>query len=111
MINVTMKHLRYFEALARHRHFGRAAEACAISQPALSMQMKELEALFGAPLIERSAREIRLSALGEELLTRARDILRAADELEDLARTAQGPLAGRLRFGIIPTVAPYLLPR
>ena len=111
MINITMKHLRYFEALARHRHFGRAAEACAISQPALSVQMKELEALFGAPLIERAAREIRLSALGEELLTRARDILRATGELEDLARTAQGPLSGRLRFGVIPTIAPYLLPR
>lgn len=109
-MNVTMKHLRYFEALARHRHFGRAAEACAITQPALSLQMKELETLFGAPLIERNAREIRLSRLGEELLQRAREILRSVDELEDLARTAQGPLAGRLRLGVIPTVAPYLLP-
>ncbi|WP_172293307.1 hydrogen peroxide-inducible genes activator [Pseudoruegeria sp. HB172150] len=110
MINVTMKQLRYFDALARHRHFGRAAQACAISQPALSVQMKELEALFGAPLIERTAREIRLSGLGEELLVRARDILRAVEELEDLTRTSRGPLAGRLRLGIIPTVAPYLLP-
>jgi len=110
MINITMKQLRYFEALARHRHFGRAAEACAISQPALSVQMKELEAMFGAPLIERGAREVRLSGLGEELVRRARDILRAVDELEDLTRSAKGPLAGPLRLGIIPTVAPYLLP-
>ena len=110
MINVTMKQLRYFDALAKHRHFGRAAEACGISQPALSIQMKELEALFGAPLIDRSAREIRLSSLGEELLIRAHSILRAVDELEDLARKSQGPLAGPLRLGIIPTVAPYLLP-
>ncbi len=110
MKSLTLKHLRYFNALARHRHFSRAAEACAISQPALSVQMKELEALFGAPLIERSAREIRLSALGDDLVSRARDILRAVDELEDLARTATGPLSGRLRLGVIPTVAPYLLP-
>lgn len=110
MMNITLKSLRYFEALARHRHFGRAAEACAISQPALSVQMKELEAQFGAALIERGAREIRLSSLGEELVSRAREILRAVDELEDLARTSQGPLAGRLRLGVIPTVAPYLLP-
>lgn len=109
-MNATLKQLRYFEALARHRHFGRAAEACAVSQPALSLQMKELEAIFGAPLIERNARDIRLSGLGEQLLTRTREILRAVDELEDLARMAQGPLSGRLRLGIIPTVAPYLLP-
>ena len=62
-----MKHLRYFAALSRHRHFGRAAQACAISQPALSVQMKELEAILGAPLIERSARQIRLTRLGEAL--------------------------------------------
>lgn len=110
MIGLTMKHLRYFEALARHGHFGRAAEACAISQPALSVQMKELEALVGAPLIERNARQIRLNGLGEALAERARDILRAVDEIEDLARTARGPLFGRFRIGVIPTVAPYLLP-
>ncbi len=110
MINLTMKHLRYFESLARHKHFGRAAEACSISQPALSVQMKELETLLGAPLIERNARQIRLSNLGEALAERSRSILRAVNELEDLARTAQGALAGRLRFGVIPTMAPYILP-
>lgn len=111
MINLTMKHLRYFDALARHGHFGRAADACAISQPALSVQMKELEALLGVALIERSARQIRLTAMGEALALRARDILRDVEEIEDLVRAAQGPLAGRLRIGVIPTVAPYLLPR
>ncbi len=111
MRNITLKQLRYFDALARHRHFGQAAEACNISQPALSLQMKELETLFGVPLIERGARDIRLSPLGEDLVIRARDILRAVDDLEDLARTALGPMSGRLRLGVIPTVAPYLLPR
>ncbi len=105
-----MKQLRYFEALAQHGHFGRAAEACAISQPALSMQMKELEEIVGAPLVERGGRQIRLTSLGEELALRARDILRAVDELDDLARYSHSPLTGRLRIGVIPTVAPYLLP-
>jgi LysR family hydrogen peroxide-inducible transcriptional activator len=105
-----MRHLRYFDALARHGHFGRAAESCAISQPALSLQMKELEEILGASLIERGARQIRLTSLGEAFADRARDILRSVDELADLARATYSPLAGRLRMGVIPTVAPYLLP-
>ncbi|WP_284179935.1 hydrogen peroxide-inducible genes activator [Rhabdaerophilum sp. SD176] len=111
MLNLTLRQLRYFEALARHGHFGRAAEACAISQPALSMQIRELEQALGTGLFERGARQVRLTAFGEEVAQRARDILRAVDELGDLARGAQEGLAGRLRIGIIPTVAPYLLPR
>ncbi|CTQ48074.1 hydrogen peroxide-inducible genes activator [Jannaschia donghaensis] len=110
MANLTLKHLRYFEALARHGHFGRAAEASAISQPALSVQIKELETTLGATLFERSPRNVRLTAFGETFATRARDILRAVDELGDLARVSQGQLSGRLRLGVIPTVAPYLLP-
>lgn len=110
MINVTLKQMRYFEALARHRHFGHAAEASAITQPALSMQIKDLELSLGAPLLERGARQIRLTAFGEAFLDRARAILQSVDELEDLARTASGKPAGRLRIGVIPTVAPYLLP-
>jgi LysR family hydrogen peroxide-inducible transcriptional activator len=110
MTNLSMKHLRYFDALAQHGHFGRAAEACSISQPALSLQMKELEDLLGAPLIERGPRQIRLTSLGESFALRVRDILRAVDELGDLARASFSPLAGRLRIGVIPTVAPYLLP-
>ncbi|MCZ8313786.1 LysR substrate-binding domain-containing protein [Phreatobacter sp.] len=110
MTNLTLKQLRYFEALAREGHFGRAAEACAISQPALSMQVRELEETLGVPLVERSARQVRLTALGEDLAQRARLILRSVDELADLARASRGGLVGRFRLGVIPTVAPYLLP-
>jgi LysR family transcriptional regulator, hydrogen peroxide-inducible genes activator len=110
MTNLTLKQLRYVEALARQRHFGRAAELCAITQPALSMQIRELEASLGAALFERGAREVRLTGLGEEFAERARGILRAVDELAELARAARERLAGRLRLGVIPTVAPYLLP-
>lgn len=110
MISLTLKQLRYFEALARHGHFGRAADACAISQPALSMQIKELEESLGTALFERNARQVRLTGFGEEVSARVRGILRAVDELEDLARASRDRLAGRLRIGVIPTVAPYLLP-
>ncbi|MCB9947806.1 MAG: LysR family transcriptional regulator [Rhodospirillaceae bacterium] len=110
MTNLTLKQLRYFEALARHGHFGRAADACAISQPALSMQIKELEELLDTELFERSARQVRLTAFGEEFALRVRTILRSVDELTDLARASRGRLVGRLRLGVIPTIAPYLLP-
>jgi LysR family hydrogen peroxide-inducible transcriptional activator len=111
MINVTLRQLRYFDALARHGHFGRAAVACAVSQPALSMQIKEMEQALGGALLERSARQVALTAFGEELLQRVRDILRSVDELGDFARATQDRLAGRLRVGMIPTIAPYLLPK
>ncbi len=110
MINFTLRQLRYFEALARHGHFGRAAEDCSISQPALSVQIRELEESLGAELFERAARQVRLSAFGEEFLQRVREILRSVDELGDLARAHRKNLVGRLRIGVIPTVAPYLLP-
>ena len=107
---ISIKHLRYFAALAQHRHFGRAADACAISQPALSLQIKDLEELLGAQLVERDRRQIRLTSLGEAFAGRAQQILRAVDELADLARASSPSLGGRLRIGMIPTVAPYLLP-
>jgi len=110
MTNLTLKQLRYFAALARHAHFGRAADACAISQPALSMQIKELEQSLGAELFDRGAHQVRLTEFGEGFALRIRDILRSVDELEDLARASRDKLAGRLRIGVIPTVAPYLLP-
>ena len=110
MSRLTLKQLRYFEALARHGHFGRAAEACAITQPAMSMQIKELELALGAVLLERDARQVRLTKFGEEALQRARDILRSVDELGDIARASRDRLLGRLRIGMIPTIAPYLLP-
>lgn len=111
MANITLKQLRYFLAVVRHGHFGRAAAASAISQPALSMQIKELEEGLGARLFERTARRISPTALGDAFARRARDILNAVDELGDLARAAQDDLTGRLRIGIIPTIAPYLLPK
>ncbi len=110
MKNVTLKQLRYFEALARDGRFRRAADACAISQPALSMQIKELEEQLGGNLFERSAREVKLTAFGQLFASRVRDILRAVDELGDLARAAQDTFLTPLRIGIIPTIAPYLLP-
>jgi LysR family hydrogen peroxide-inducible transcriptional activator len=109
MIRISMRHLRYFEAVARHGHFGRAAEACAISQPALSLQVKELEELLGAPLVERGGRRIRLTDHGEAVAARARAILRSVEELGDLARARRGPFTGPFHLGIIPTIAPYLL--
>ena len=110
MTPATLKQLRYFDALARHCHFGRAAEACAISQPALSMQIRELEQTLGGVLIERGARQIGLTKFGEEVAQRARDILRSVDELSDFARASRDRLVGPLRIGMIPTIAPYLLP-
>jgi LysR family hydrogen peroxide-inducible transcriptional activator len=111
MINLTLRQLRYFDALTRHGHFGRAAEACAISQPALSMQIKEMEQVLGGLLLERSARQVALTRFGEEITERVRDILRSVDELGDFARASRDRLAGRLRIGMIPTIAPYLLPK
>ncbi len=110
MMNITLKQFRYFEALARHRHFGQAAAACAISQPALSVQIKDMETELGAALFERGARQVRLTAFGEDMAIRVRDILRAVDEMDEFARAAQGRLMQRLRIGVIPTIAPYLLP-
>lgn len=110
MRNITLKQFRYFEALVKHGHFKHAAEACGISQPALSMQIKELEHNLGAPLFERVPKKLRLTPMGEQFALRVRGILQSVDALEDLSRTAQGGLSGRLRIGIIPTIAPYLLP-
>lgn len=110
MINLTLKQMRYFDALARQGHFGRAAEVCSISQPALSMQIREMEQELGAELFERGARLVRLTGFGEAMLGRVRDILRSVDELGDLARASRDSLTGRLRIGVIPTIAPYLLP-
>ncbi|MEZ7812822.1 MAG: LysR family hydrogen peroxide-inducible transcriptional activator [Paracoccaceae bacterium] len=111
MIKLTFKQFRYFESLARLGHFGRAAEACAISQPALSMQIKELESALGLSLFERGSKEVRLTRFGEDFRLRASNILRAVDEVEEFAQATRADPIGRLRIGIIPTIAPYLLPR
>lgn len=110
MKNLTLRQFRYFEALANQGHFGRAAESCSISQPALSVQIKELEETLGIVLFERGAKRVRLTAFGEEFAVRVRDILRSVDELTDMARASRDGLIGRLRIGVIPTIAPYLLP-
>src|SRR6266540_616605 len=111
MMNITLRQLRYFDALAGQSHFGHAAAACGISQPALSMQIKELESALGAMLIERGARQIRLTKFGEEVALRVREILRSINELGDFARASRNRLTGRLRICMIPTIAPYLLPK
>ena len=110
MNEVTLKQLRYFEALAEHGHFGRAAAACSVSQPALSVQIKDLETTLGAPLFERGPRQVSLTHLGETFAVRVTAILRAVDELSDLAAARRDRVAGTLRLGVIPTIAPYLLP-
>src|SRR5258708_27717909 len=102
-MTVTLRQLRYFSALARHGHFGRAAEACAISQPALAIQIKELEDTLGGVLLERSPPQVALTKFGEEAVQLVRDILRLLDELGDFARASRDQLARRLRIGTIPT--------
>ena len=110
MAELTLKQLRYFDAVARAGHFGRAAAICSISQPAISVQIKEMEQTLGIALFERGAREVRLTAAGADLIQRARSILGAVEELSDVARASGGQALARLRLGIIPTIAPYLLP-
>jgi LysR family hydrogen peroxide-inducible transcriptional activator len=107
---VSLRQLRYFASLARHRHFGRAADDCAVTQPALSMQVRELEREIGAQLVERRPGEVALTGTGIEVAQRAERILAAARDLVDFARHRE-ILAGFLKLGIIPTLAPYLLPR
>ncbi len=107
---ITLKQLRFFDAVARFGHFGRAAEHCAVTQPALSMQIKELERELGVELIERRPRGLGLSATGQEIAGRAKRILTEARDLADFARYRASVLSGPLRLGIIPTAAPYILP-
>ena len=110
MAELTLKQLRYFDAVARAGHFRRAAAICSISQPAISVQIKEMEQTLGIALFERGARVVRLTAAGEDLIQRVRSILGAVEELSDVARASGGQALARLRLGIIPTIAPYLLP-
>ena len=110
MPNFTLRQLQYFDALARFRQFGPAADACAISQPALSMQIKELEGHLGHQLFERGTRQVRLTAIGQRLLPIVQGVLRGADTLAETAQAMRGGLPDQLRLGVIPTVAPYLLP-
>jgi len=108
---ITLRQLRYLRALAQNRHFGRAAEACAVSQPALSMQIGQLEQALGVELVERRQGEIALTDTGLEVTRRGEQVLTAVHDLVDFARHRGRLLTGRLRFGIIPTLAPYVLPK
>jgi LysR family hydrogen peroxide-inducible transcriptional activator len=108
---LTLRQLRYLDALARCGHFGKAADACAVSQPALSMQIRELEEFLGVELVERRQGAVALTGAGAEVVSRARAILSATQDLVDLARHSGAVLSGTLRLGVIPTLAPYLLPR
>lgn len=107
----SLKQLRYLVALEEHRHFGRAATACFVSQSTLSAGLKELETALDAELVERTNRTVVFTALGLEVAQRARRVLREAEELAELAAKGREPLSGRLRLGVIPTIAPYLLPK
>ena len=107
----TLKQLQYLVALKDHGHFGRAADACFVTQSTLSAGLRELETLIGVVLVERNRRVVRFTPLGEQITGKARCVLREAEELGDMARAAGQPLSGELRLSVIPTIAPFLLPR
>jgi LysR family hydrogen peroxide-inducible transcriptional activator len=106
----TLKQLQYLVALRLHGHFGRAADACFVSQSTLSAGLRELEALLGVTLVERTRRLVRFTALGEKIADKAIRVLREGEELAEMARAEGKPLHGELRLGVIPTIAPFLLP-
>jgi LysR family hydrogen peroxide-inducible transcriptional activator len=111
MVMITLRQLQYLLALAKHSHFGRAAEACAVTQPALSMQIRDLERKLGVAVVERRPGEVILTDVGREIARRGEDVLAASRDLVDFARHRSGLLTGRLTLGMIPSLAPYLLPR
>ena len=106
----TIKQLQYLVALREHGHFGKAADACFVTQSTLSAGLRELETLLGVTLVERTRRIVRFTALGEKVADKALRVLREAEELAELARAEGKPLHGELRMGVIPTIAPFLLP-
>ncbi|OYW22892.1 MULTISPECIES: hydrogen peroxide-inducible genes activator [unclassified Sphingomonas] len=107
----TLKQLQYLVSLRDHGHFGRAAEACFVTQSTLSAGLRELETLIGITLVERTRRVVRFTPLGDRIADKARRVLREAEELGDLARAAGRPLSGEMRMSVIPTIAPFMLPR
>src|SRR3981081_369615 len=108
---ITLRQLRYLSELAKHSHFGRAAEACAVTQHALSMQIRDLERTLGIAGGARRPGEAMVTDVGREIARRAEDVLTASRDLVDFARHRSGLLTGRLTLGMIPSLAPYLLPR
>ena len=109
-IAMTLTELKYIVAVARERHFGKAAEACFVSQPTLSVAVKKLEEELDVKLFERSANEVSVTALGEEIVRQAQSVLEQAAHIKDIAKRGKDPLAGPLRLGVIYTIAPYILP-
>ena len=107
----TLKQLQYLVALHEHGHFGRAAEASFVSQSTLSAGLRDLETLLGVVLVERTKRAVRFTPLGNAVVAKAHRILREAEELSDLIQSSGQPLTGELRMSVIPTIAPFLLPR
>src|ERR1700755_1849148 len=105
---ITLKQLRYLSALSHHGHFGKAAIACAVTQPALSMQIQELEAELGVPLVERRPGEVSLTEIGVGVARRAERVLSSTRDLVDFARHRGRVLTGRLQLGVIPSIAPYV---
>src|SRR6478735_10494250 len=106
----SLKQLQYLVALRRHGHFGKAADACFVTQSTLSAGLRELETLLGVTLVERTRRVVRFTALGEKITDKAIRVLRETEELAEMARAQGRPLHGELRMGVIPTIAPFLLP-
>ncbi|OOG45533.1 LysR substrate-binding domain-containing protein [Rhodanobacter sp. C01] len=107
---MNLRDLQYLVALAEHRHFGRAADACFVSQPTLSTQIKKLEDELGVPLVERTPRKVLLTEVGRDIATRARDVLNEIEQIRGVARRTLDPESGTVRLGIFPTLGPYLLP-
>ena len=107
----TTKQLRYFVALAEHQHFGQAARACFVSQSAFSSAIRALENQLGVQLVDRTNRQVTITAVGQEVATQARLCLRDLEDLVNVARSQREPLAGPLKLGVIPTIAPFLLPK
>jgi LysR family hydrogen peroxide-inducible transcriptional activator len=107
----TIKQLRYFAALVETRHFGRAAEACFVSQSAFSNAIRELESILEVQLVDRTNRTVTITAIGQEIAVQARLCLRDVESLVELAQGQRQPLSGELRLGVIPTIAPFLLPK
>jgi LysR family transcriptional regulator, hydrogen peroxide-inducible genes activator len=107
---MTLTELRYIVAVARERHFGRAAEACFVSQPTLSVSIKKLEEELDVKLFERGAGEISVTPLGEEIVRQAQQVIEQAAAIKEIAKRGKDPLAGPLRVGVIYTIGPYLLP-
>lgn len=107
---MNLRDLHYFVVLAELKHFGETAKRCFVSQPTLSMQIKKLEETLGVPLFERSNKQVLLTDQGKALLSRAKMILGLVDEIKEIAKQSSDPFAGELHLGVIPTVAPYLLP-